>query len=107
VTAARGAPPVQRAGAIIAGVKPSPLTLDTPPDVERRQIDGWRRMSAVEKAAAITGLSGAAYAMTCAGVRDRHPDASPREIFLRVALILLGPELTMHAYPDAAAVVRR
>jgi hypothetical protein len=88
-------------------VEVSPLSLDTPLDVERRQIDGWRRMSAAEKAAAITGLSRAAYAMTCAGVRDRHPGAPPREIFLRVAVILLGPELAVRAYPDAAAVVSR
>jgi len=38
-------------------------------------------------------------------VRQRHPDAPPREHFLRVAVIVLGPGLARLAYPDAAGVV--
>ena len=83
---------------------PTPLSLDTPPDVERRQIEAWRSMSPAEKAATVTGLTRAAYAMTQAGVRARFPDASPRERFLRMAVIVLGPELACKAYPDAALV---
>lgn len=86
---------------------PSPLSLDTAPDVERRQIDAWRVMPAVEKAALVTGLTRAAFAMTAAGVRHRHPDATPSEQFLRVAVIVLGPELARKAYPDAAQVIDR
>ena len=89
--------------AIIAGVTETRLSLDTSPDIERRQVDAWRQMSAAEKAATVTGLTRAAYAMTAAGVRQRYPDASPREHFLRVAVIVLGPELARLAYPDAAA----
>jgi hypothetical protein len=88
-------------------VSPTRLALDTPADVERRQIESWRRMSAAEKAATITGLTRAAYAMTWAGVRHRHPGAPPREHFLRVALIVLGPDLACRAYPDAAGVIPR
>lgn len=55
----------------------------------------------------VTALTRAAYAMTWAGVRQRHPDATPREQFLRVAIIVLGPELASAAYPDAAALVSR
>lgn len=84
-----------------------PLSLDTAPDVERRQIDGWRRMSAAEKAALVTGLTRAAFEMTAAGVRRRHPDASPREHFLRVAVIVLGPDLARQAYPDATRVIEQ
>jgi hypothetical protein len=62
-------------------------------------------MSAAEKAATVTGLTRAAFAMTAAGVRQRYPDASPREQFLRVAIIVLGRELACKAYPDAAQVV--
>jgi hypothetical protein len=86
----------------MAETRPS---VDTSPDIERRQIEGWRQMSAAEKAATVTGLTRAAYAMTAAGVRQRHPDASPREHFLRVAVIVLGPELARQAYPDAAEVI--
>jgi len=81
------------------------LSLDTSPDIERRQVDAWRHMSPAEKAATVTGLTRAAWAMTAAGVRQRFPEASPREHFLRVAVIVLGPELARLAYPDAAQVI--
>lgn len=77
------------------------LSLDTPAEIERRQIEAWRRMSAADKAATVTGLTRAAFAMTAAGVRQRHPRASPRDLFLRAALIVLGPALAREAYPDA------
>ena len=64
-------------------------------------------MSAAQKAAMITGLTRAAYAMALAGVRHRDPGASPREQFLRLALIVLGPELACRAYPDAAREIFR
>jgi hypothetical protein len=42
-----------------------------------------------------------------AGDWFRYPEASPREQFLRVALITLGPALAVAAYPDAARLVSR
>jgi hypothetical protein len=86
-------------------VTETPRSLDKSPDVERRQIDAWRQMSPAEKAATVTGLTRAAYQMTAAGVRQRFPAASPREHFLRVAVIVLGPELASKAYPDATQVI--
>lgn len=86
---------------------PSPLSLDTAPEIESRQIDAWRVMPAVEKAALVTGLTRAAFAMTAAGVRHRHPGATPFEQFLRVAVIVLGPELAQKAYPEAVQVIDR
>jgi hypothetical protein len=83
------------------------LSLDTAPDVERRQVEAWRQMSVAEKAAIVTGLTRAAFEMTSAGVRHRYPGASAREHFLRVALVVLGPQLTRLAYPDAAPLVSR
>ena len=93
--------------AIIAGVVQTPLSLDTSPDIERRQVESWRQMSPAQKAALVTGLTRAAWEMTSAGVRQRHPDAPPREHFLRVAVIMLGPDLARLAYPDAAGVISR
>jgi hypothetical protein len=94
-------------GPIIIVVNQTPLSLDTSPEVERQQVESWRRMSAVQKAAMVTGLTSAAFAMTWAGVRHRYPDASPREHFLHVAVIVLGPELARRAYPDAKGVIAR
>lgn len=73
---------------------------DTPADVEARQVDGWRRMTDREKAAVITGLTGASFAMALAGLRQRHPDRSPREHLLRLAVITHGRELATKAYPE-------
>jgi hypothetical protein len=93
------------AAAIIAGVVQIPLSLDTSADIERRQVESWRQMSPAQKAALVTGLTRAAWEMTSAGVRQRYPDATPREHFLRVAVIVLGPDLARLAYPDVAGVI--
>jgi len=77
-----------------------PLTQDTSPEIEQRQIEAWRAMSPAEKAELITGLTQAARAMALAGIRDRHPDASEREQFLRLAIITLGADLARRAYPE-------
>lgn len=85
----------------------TPLALDTPADVERRQIDRWRDMSAAEKATIVTALTQTARDLALAGIRHRHPDASPREQFLRLAVLLLGRELALEAYPDAVTLDRQ
>lgn len=53
-----------------------PLALDTSPEIERLQIEGWRRMTPAEKAAAVTALTRASIAMAEAGIRHRHPEES-------------------------------
>ena len=78
----------------------APLNLDTSPDVERMQIEAWRRMTAAQKAALIRGLTRAVHQLAAAGVRQRHPEASPREQFLRLAIVLHGRALTKAAYPE-------
>jgi hypothetical protein len=82
----------------------TPLNLDTSADVEQQQIERWRQMSTTEKAALISGLTNATFVMARAGVQQRHPNASPREVFLRLAVVTLGPELARRAYPEVAAL---
>jgi hypothetical protein len=77
-----------------------PLADDTPLEIEARQIEGWRRLSAADKAELIASLSRAAREMALAGIRDRHPGASPREEFLRLAMLTLGAALARQAYPE-------
>jgi hypothetical protein len=81
-----------------------PLAADTPVEVEDRQIEAWRRMSTAEKAALVSGLTNAALEMTKAGLRDRYPEASERELFLRLAVLTLGTDLADRAYPDARSL---
>ena len=78
-----------------------PLAADTPAEVEARQVEAWRRMSPAEKAAIVAGLTNATFVLARAGLRQRHPNASERELFLRLAILTLGPELARRAYPDA------
>lgn len=79
---------------------PRTLSMDTSADVERRQIDAWRRMSPAQKAAIVTGLTQAAYDLARVGIAQRYPDASPREQFLRLAIVTLGADLAGAAYPE-------
>ena len=78
----------------------APLADDTPRDIEQRQIEGWRRMTPSEKADLIVALSQATRDMALAGIRHRYPHASPREQFLRLAMLTLGTELARRAYPE-------
>ena len=80
-----------------------PLALDTSPDIERRQIEGWRRMTPADKARTVTALTRAALAMTVAGIRHRHPDETPSSHRRRLAEILLGPDLARHVVIDTDA----
>lgn len=81
------------------------LAADTDAETERRQIDAWRAMSPAQKASTVSGLTAAAFEMARAGVRHRFPEAGPREQFLRLAILTLGAELAVRAFPDAAGFV--
>jgi hypothetical protein len=83
------------------------LSDDTTAAAEDVQVRRWREMTSLEKGALITGLSQAAATIAVAGIRHRHPSASEREIFLRYAMLTLGPDLACRAYPDAAALIDR
>jgi hypothetical protein len=71
---------------------------DTRPEVVRVLIDGYRAMSAEAKLARVWDLSAAAQQLAEAGVRIRHPDATPREIRLRVAALSLGRQTMIRAF---------
>ena len=76
------------------------LAADTPAEIERRQIAGWRVMDPAQKADLIAALSRSAREMALAGIQHRFPGASPREHFLRLAMLTLGPDLARRAYPE-------
>jgi hypothetical protein len=78
------------------------LARDTTPDIEQRQIDRWREMSPVEKAALVSAAAQTTRQLAVAGICQRYPDASERERFLRLAMLTLGPDLALAVYPDAA-----
>ncbi len=80
------------------------LTADTTADIEQRQVDAWRRLSPLERLQLVCDTTGAVVNLSLAGIRRRHPQASERECFLRLAAILLGVDTARRVYPDAAQV---
>ena len=82
------------------------LTSDTSRAAERVQVELWRRMSSVDKARAVSGISRATQEFSLVGIRQRYPDASERECTLRLAVLKLGRELALRAYPEATALLR-
>ena len=81
------------------------LSRDTTAHAERLQIDIWRRMSPLDKSEIVSQATSDALALALAGIRQRHPRASARECFLRLAALQLGPSLVRDVYPDASTIL--
>lgn len=75
-----------------------PIALDTSPDAERLQFELWSRMSPTEKFEAFARLMAMTEALAEAGIRQRHPEADDREVFLRRAALTLGAETVRRLY---------
>ena len=74
------------------------MTGDTSPEVEARQVEIWRTMTPKQKLDIVADLNRDVQRMADAGVRMRYPDATDREVFLRVAALRNGRELSIAAY---------
>jgi len=86
-----------------AGARRAILSDDTSAEVERQQIEIWRRMHPSEKAGLMAAASRSVRTLALAGLRSRHPAASEREIIARFAALTLGRPLAVKAYPDLNA----
>jgi hypothetical protein len=73
-------------------------SLDTPPEIERILIEGYRRMTPAEKFRRIEDLNRTLEMLARAEVRRRHPEADEREIRLRVASRRIPAELMRKAF---------
>lgn len=73
---------------------------DTSPEAWRIYLDLVYRMTPEEKLRRTFELSEAVRALARAGMRERYPDATEQEIFLRVARLIVGPDLFRKAYGD-------
>jgi len=85
--------------------RPAILARDTSVDAERLQIEAWRRMSPLEKAEIVSQATSDTLTLALSGIRQRHPDASERECFIRLAALRLGPTLVREVYPDASQIL--
>ena len=68
-------------------------SLDTDPAVEERQIEAWRRMTPAQKLHIVSELVRASEELALAGVRQRHPGATGRELELRLAALRLPRDM--------------
>jgi hypothetical protein len=73
---------------------------DTSAEAHARQLEAWRRMTPEERLSAAAEMSDALRRLVEAGVRIRHPNATPAQVEAAIAEVLLGPDL-------AAALRRR
>ena len=62
---------------------------DTAREAERIQVEAWRRMAPAQKLRIVSELVRATEELARAGIRERHPGASPREIEMRLAALRL------------------
>lgn len=61
-----------------------------------------RSMTANQKLDLALAMSRTVRDLAVAGIRQRHPQASHREVLLRLAIVQHGRPLAMAAYPDIA-----
>lgn len=80
---------------------------DTPPDIRRRLVDGWRAMSPLKKAALVDAWSSDCRALAVAGLRERHPLAAHDELQLRLGSLLLGAATARQALGGTGSGTRR
>lgn len=83
------------------------LSSDTSLEAENRQVEHWRRMSPMQKLQIVDELNRAVDDLSLAGIRMRHPGASERECFLRLAVLKWGRKDACRVYPEAAQLIGR
>jgi len=81
-----------------------PLAADTPFEVEAVQIAMWRQMTPADKIRIVSAMCRRLDTLAAEGVRRRYPRADAREQFLRLAIVKLGYDLAVEAFPDAAGL---
>lgn len=74
------------------------LPNDTHPKIEEMLIERYRQMSDMEKWQRMTDLCQFADNLAMADVRQRYPDATERECFLRVVSRRLSADLMRKVY---------
>ena len=74
------------------------LSYDTHPEAERVQIELIRQMPSWRKLQLIGQMTQACQMLALSGLRQRHPDETPEELRLRLAVMMLGREMATRVY---------
>lgn len=75
---------------------------DTHPEVERLQIEGWRRMTPAQKLRRVADLNAAVREFAAARIRQEQPGISEDELRLELARLWLPADLFEVARRHAA-----
>ena len=76
------------------------LSPDTHLDAEAVQIRLLHQMPSWRKLYLVSQITQTCYALALSGLRERHPTATPDELRMRLAVLVLGEELAAQAYGD-------
>ena len=74
------------------------LSPDTSPEIERMQIERLQQMPTWRKVELVGDMNNAVRTLALAGLRQRHPDDTPKQRHRRLADLMLGPELAARVY---------
>jgi len=77
------------------------LSSDTHPKMEQMQIELIRRMPAWKKLAMVDDLNETVKTLAISGLKQRHPEASSKQIQRMLAELMLGVELARKVYDHA------
>lgn len=77
-----------------------PIPADTPWEVMKIRYDIFRKMSIEEKAKITFDLCDSVREISRAGIRDRHPEYTEKQVQLALVKLTLGKELFTQVYPD-------
>ena len=78
-------------------MSPSPLT-DTSPAAERLQIELMRQAPSWRKAYLVGQMTESVRVLALSGLRKRHPQATPDQLWRMLAELWLGPDLAARVY---------
>jgi len=79
----------------------TPLYSDAHPKMEQIQIELIRRMPAWKKLAMVDDLNETVKTLAISGLKQRHPEASSKQIQRMLAELMLGVELARKVYDHA------
>ena len=78
--------------------------MDSSHDAARHLVEQWRSMSAERKLGVTLQMSRTVRDLALAGMRSRFPNAGAHEQMLRLAVVMLGSELAVAAYPEISSL---
>ncbi len=74
------------------------MAFDTSPEMQQGLVEIWRAMTPSQELEIVAELNRDTDRMAEAGVRSRHPEATDRDVVLRVAALRNGRDLSVAAF---------